>query len=149
MATPLTKARSGIALYTFHKYQKNISSPDPLDSSETAETANPAQPRFYAMANSEIQPLHLPGPAAERVPLASLNSSTALDRQRHAYPPEEGGEDGTNRLRDDFEGWNDREAVSEDDDSEVGEEEGERRRNERDGKDSGGKSWGTWWEKEM
>jgi len=102
------------------------------------------------MANTEIEQLRASGAIHTGVPLASLESSTALDRQRHAYPPDESNEDRTNRLRDDFEGWNGDEG-SDEDDAELGDAEVQRRRNERvkTGHDHGGKSWGEWWEKEM
>ncbi len=108
-------------------------------------------PRFYAMANTEIEPLRASITAHDGVSLASLDPSATLDQQRHVYPPEETAEERTNRLRDDFEGWNrDREEFWTDDgDGEVEQEEVERRRNDRVGKEKGGRSWGEWWEKEM
>ena len=66
--------------------------------------------------------------------------------------PEETAEERTIRLRDEFEGWNNRdrdEQYSEEDEEELEAEEVERRRNERVGTDKIDRSWGRWWDKEM
>ena len=147
---------SGIALYTFHKYQRTISSDVPLDPqgepypSDGHQPSITAPPRFYAMANTEREPLRSSDTNHDGVPLASLDSSIALDRQRPGYSREETAEDRTNRLRDEFEGWNGVDG-SDEDDPEAGEGEVERRRNERvrTDHDDGIGSWGEWWDKEM
>ena len=100
------------------------------------------------MANTEIEPLRSPRSLIDEVPLASLDSSATLDRPRRGYAGET-AEDRVIRLRDEFEGWNGEETGSEEDDEDHEEDEIERRRNERIGRDDGGKSWGEWWEKEM
>ena len=122
--------------------------------SQNNEPLDTGEPRFYAMANTESEPLRSPCSLHDEVPLASLDSSATLDRQRRAFArhPGETAEDRIIRLRDEFEGWNGEGTGSEEDDEDREdreEDESERRRNERIGRDDGGKSWGEWWEKEM
>ena len=118
---------AGIALYTYHKYQKSIATPLP----QSEET------HHY----SSLDP-------PTGVPLENFDSPTPT------YPPQsrETPEERTQRLRDEFEGW-ERASSTWSDGDEVEEDEVERRMSEREG----GKGvtpavrgkWGEWWGKEM
>nr|XP_031857231.1 uncharacterized protein CI109_007350 [Kwoniella shandongensis]KAA5524303.1 hypothetical protein CI109_007350 [Kwoniella shandongensis] len=164
----------GIALYSWHKYQKSISTtlelddrgrPIPDDNDTSPLNSNPNN--LYATAPSDDPDSALSG-SPSGVAMSRLNSSGTA---KHVYPPgvvgtdpEEEREERMNRLRDDFEGWDDPnreedEEWSEDDEvDEADEEEVERRRKERELASDGGsggkvgkgrKRWSEWWEKEM
>jgi solute carrier family 35 protein C2 len=128
----------GIALYTYHKYQKSIATPTPL--SNDAHTYTSLHPS-----------------SASGVPLEHLDSPSPT--YPPPPPPRETTEDRTQRLRDEFEGWgresstwseSDREELE----LELGEDEVERRMTERDGSKgvttgSSKGGWGEWWMKSM
>jgi solute carrier family 35 protein C2 len=128
---------TGIALYTYHKYQKSITTPIPLE---------PTDHRYTAVNDT----------TTSGVPLEHLDSPNP--NPNPTYPPitreRETEEDRTQRLRDEFEGWG-RESSSwsgdDADPDEVDEDEVERRMAEREGGKGVGKGgkWGEWWAKEM
>lgn len=142
---------AGIALYTYHKYQKSILTPLPLDAHGRPVSPSSLAPSGQAHGYTSIRDRD------SAVPLAPLDSRTASP----TYPPgpaRETPEDRTQRLRDEFEGWGRDENWSDEDDDEVGEEEVQRRMTEREGSKSvtvgtGASArkgrWGEWWEKEM
>jgi len=124
----------GIALYTYHKYQKSIATPTPL--SNEAHTYTSLHPS-----------------SASGVPLEHLDSPSPT--YPPPPPPRETTEDRTQRLRDEFEGWGRESSTwSESDREDLGEEEVERRMTERDGSKgvttgSSKGGWGEWWMKSM
>ena len=154
----------GIALYSFHKYQKSISDPDEhghghghgASRALSREASHPQTPTSlsaagaYALASSE---------ADER--------GVAPAPPRHKYPPGGNGfepespEERVERLRDEFEGFNEPrdgegDGLVTDSESEVGEDEVVKRREERIHSEFGlglgerkkGR-WGEWWDREM
>lgn len=149
---------SGIALYTYHKYKKSIASPisHPLDS--------PSSPSLHGHQYASIRREGEGRPNTETgMPLSTSASRANSPPTPSTYPPlppvrdRETAEDRTQRLRDDFEGWNreDDEVWSGDEDEpELDAEEVERRMTERDGGKGSDvmakrRRWGEWWEKEM
>jgi solute carrier family 35 protein C2 len=145
------KLISGIALYTYHKYQKSMASNIPLDEhGRPLDPEHGGESHFYARAHASHEETRLaghpsPGLYTDRdaVPLNSL------DRRGD---PDETDEDRANRLRDDFEGWGRRDDDWSDAESEADAEEVEQRRQdrqERAGAIKGEKSWGLWWDKSM
>ncbi|WVQ78542.1 hypothetical protein IAT38_000628 [Cryptococcus sp. DSM 104549] len=147
---------TGIALYSFHKYQKSISSTveldshgRPIQSDDSSPLIDNAPHHYSTTASHDIDADHSSLPGTPGMPLTTLSrdrSPTPSERERDRLQAEE---DRVNRARDDFEGW-DREG-SDTWSEEAEEEEVERRRNEREGGEGrGGKNkWGEWWEKEM
>lgn len=138
----------GIATYSYHKYQKSISSTVALDAhgnlieSDVSPVDN-TPPRLY----TSTADANIPRRASDGLPLDALaDGSSHRDGRAHAYPPDETSEERANRLRDEFEGWNREDEWSEEEETI---EEVERRRLEKVGIAKGTKSWGQWWEKEM
>ncbi|WVQ98894.1 hypothetical protein IAU59_006025 [Kwoniella sp. CBS 9459] len=174
---------AGIALYSFHKYQKSIATTVELDAhglpvkeDDTAPLMGTASHRYVTAAQNERDQNRTSGDIAlgsasgsrspsqlDEVPLDSLNSGgKTRPRQGRviAQAEAETDEERTNRLRDDFEGWDrpdhDEWGGSEDEEEEVDQDEVERRRNQRldvsgaDGsKGTGGRRWGDWWDRSM
>ncbi|EIW69991.1 hypothetical protein TREMEDRAFT_38661 [Tremella mesenterica DSM 1558] len=125
----------GIALYSYHKYQKSISAPLAVDLHGHAIPLDPSSHSHnYSSLSTETAPLR------RSIALGALEGEYSLDNSKfetgetnedgHPYPPvsidrsrqsEEEGER-TQRLRDDFEGYNDHlyeEEEGEDDGVEV------------------------------
>jgi solute carrier family 35 protein C2 len=103
----------GIALYTYHKYQKSIATPTPLSNETHTYTS------LHPSSASGVPLEHLDSPSPTYPP---------------PPPPRETTEDRTQRLRDEFEGWGRESSTwSESDREELGEDEVERRMTERDG----------------
>lgn len=139
-------AAPGIALYTYHKYQKSIASPLPLDSH-----GRPISPSSLAPQGQDHQYTSVDGGAEPPMPLSRLQTPSPS-----TYPPpaRETAEDRTQRLRDEFEGWGREDETWSDGDAddEVEDDEVERRMTERDGSKgvtTGRTRWGEWWGKEM
>lgn len=137
----------GIALFSYHKYNKAMSSSADEDSPLILPTPTSSHPGQYALAPSADE-VGLASPGS--VPMSQLPSLTKL---RGHKVGEEGDADSVmQKRRDDFEGWNDSwseegEGEEEDDDEEV-----LQRRKERVGENgiqTGGRSWGKWWDKEV
>jgi len=146
-----TTLKAGIALYTYHKYQKSMATNIPLD--EDGKPLDPehgGESHFYARAPASHEETRLAGQPSpglytdrDAVPLNSL------DRRADA---DDTDEDRANRLRDDFEDWGRRDEDWSDAESEAAAEEVERRRQDRQshaGSAADVKSWGTWWDKSM
>lgn len=143
--------RLGIALYTYHKYQKSILTPVPLDS---------ATPNAHGHEYSSVRD-HEGTVPTRGMPLSDLSRPTSPPTLSYPPPPRETAEDRTQRLRDEFEGWNrsdewSRRSSEDSTGEEVEADEVERRMTERDGgkgsmASMGAKrrAWGEWWEKEM
>ncbi|KAK8869652.1 hypothetical protein IAR55_000220 [Kwoniella newhampshirensis] len=158
----------GIALYSYHKYQKSMSTTLELDNhcrpvgDDDTSPLNSNPNHLYATAPSDDLETAPIVPGSSGVPMSRLDSSST---GKHVYPPIGGevddgddGEDRINRMRDDFEGWDDPNRQDEDDwsedEQEVDEEEVERRRKEREGglgisKKIDRGRWARWWDKEM
>ncbi|OCF44162.1 solute carrier family 35, member C2 [Kwoniella heveanensis CBS 569] len=191
----------GIALYSFHKYQKSISSTveldahgNPVKEDDTAPLMGTASHRYVTASQNDrdgdrdqdriLGDIALstsasgsrpPSAINEQVPLDSLNNHGKAARSKlKSYPYSKNGpeaeaetdEERTNRLRDDFEGWdrpeNDDWSGSGSDDEEEADEvdtdEVDRRRNQRLNAGGGGAGskggsgrsrWGEWWDKAM
>ena len=133
-----------------------MSSDIPLDSHGKAlDTERGGEAHLYARApasheETRLAPALSPNIYTDRdaVPLSSMTG------RRETEP--ETNEERSNRLRDDFEGWDRRDAdewSEEDDEPEAELEEVATRREQRNG--VGGtdldssKSWGAWWEKSL
>jgi solute carrier family 35 protein C2 len=151
-------AVSGIALFTYHKYQKVISSPVPLDAhGQPIEDDGEGMDHEYALANMDND---REAPHCSFIDQGREGVKIEGDGEDHTYPPsppreaeiEMTNEERADRRRTEFEGWNDRD-WDEGDEEEEGEMEVQRLRNHREGKgrSSGGlgRSWGEWWDKEM
>ncbi|WVW82903.1 hypothetical protein I302_104917 [Kwoniella bestiolae CBS 10118] len=138
----------GIALYSYHKYQKSMSSTVELDAygkpipeDDTSPLIGSNSHRYTSTSQNEHD-LHHHDDGSAEVPLAQLGKSKETEEER------------TQRLRDDFEGWDNNANDDEwsDNEDEAEEDEVQRRRNERLGNESGGdrkNSWGDWWDKEL
>jgi solute carrier family 35 protein C2 len=148
---------SGIATYTYHKYQKSIAEPIPLDShGQPVDPEHGGEAHFYARTPSTHEESRSAGDRStgtytdtEAVPLSSLSRNRDI--------PQETAEERTARLRDDFEGWDRRDedwSEEEEEDEEASLDEVAARRNQRQGSErtegeSSGKSWGQWWDKSL
>ncbi|WVR05461.1 hypothetical protein IAU60_002477 [Kwoniella sp. DSM 27419] len=147
----------GIALYSYHKYQKSIASTveldargDPIKEDDRAPLMDSTSNRYVTTPQADPERYSGVGTSRRADPAVPLSE---LDRERpkakdHSYPPsmaEETEEERTRRLRDDFEGWGRVDDEWSEDDEEAGEDEVQRRREER----TGGKRWGEWWDKAM
>lgn len=142
----------GIATFTYHKYQKSISEPLPLDShGKPVDPENGGEPHLYSRApqsheETRLAPDHSPGIYTETdaVPLSSLEP-----RRVEA----ESEEERVNRLRDNFEGWDnreDRDWSDEESEADLGEVDARRKQREGDREDqSATRSWGRWWDQSM
>ena len=128
--------KSGIALFTFHKYQKSISTPVPLDSngSPHPEDVDPNTPRhmYHSVRGDERRHLSHSSGNHDRVQLETLSDESITGRGSRVNEGDE---------------WSDA------DGNEVEEEEVARLREEREAvkvqatTTSGG--WGKWWDKKM
>lgn len=144
----------GIATYTYHKYQKSISTPTPLDShGRPVDPENGGEPHLYSRAPTSHEETRLAGEPSPG--LYTHTNNVPLDSLQRSKPIET-DEERTNRLRDDFEGWDRRDedwSEADEDEAEADLEEVEARRRERDdavGKDdSTARSWGAWWDKSL
>lgn len=156
VSTARTPAHAaGIALYSFHKYQKSISDPeDHFHSHSHSHTPRtPGASGAYALAASRE---------------GHENLSTRGIGTPHTYPPgsppspaskePESAQDRVDRLRDEFEGWNGADNTPEgvtdsEDEGEAGEDEVQKRRQERIDAAFGVKRakgrWGAWWDREV
>ena len=131
----------GIATYSWHKYQKSISEPIAIDSHGKPHHLHQTESETRSMRSRRSTQSATYTPIRDNTETSPLRRSIALNAleggygpaadpkieqvQIHLYPPtpprgpsEEDREERTNRLRDDFEGYNDR-------DSEHGDEDGE------------------------
>ncbi|WWD01214.1 hypothetical protein V866_008155 [Kwoniella sp. B9012] len=138
----------GIALYSYHKYQKSMASTVELDaygkpilSDDTSPLIGSDSHRYTSTSQNDNEDEHqeiIDRQSAE-VPLTQLGKNKETEEER------------TQRLRDDFEGWdNDNNGDDDWSEDEPEAEEVQRRRDERLGIDAGRKnSWGDWWNKEI
>ncbi|WVF72026.1 hypothetical protein IAT40_006838 [Kwoniella sp. CBS 6097] len=167
----------GIALYSFHKYQKSISNTveldahgNPVKEDDTAPLMGTASHRYVTASQIDREQDRISGDIAlgstsgSRTP-SQLNEVPLDSMNRGKVIQPETDEERTNRLRDDFEGWdrpdNDEWSGSEDEEEEVDADEVERRRNQRIGSlngggggeaskgGTGGGRWVDWWDKAM
>jgi solute carrier family 35 protein C2 len=169
-------AIGGITLYTYHKYQKSIMSPVPLD-----KHGRPIEEE--ALVHEHMLDQSESG-GYERAPMGEFEMGEAARRASSGSQRRESGlglgptqtqgqgrsktgsglvaetethEDRVERTTSDFEGWNDDWREDDDEEDEVADEEVERLRAQREGSGMGeqrkgsvlGRSWGDWWEKEM
>jgi solute carrier family 35 protein C2 len=171
-------AIGGITLYTYHKYQKSIMSPVPLDKHgrpiEEEALVHEHMHEELESGRYERAPMgeFEMGEAARRGS-GSLGSRPGSQRRESGSGSTQGRsktgsglvaetethEDRVERTTSDFEGWNDDWREDEEDEDEVADEEVERLRAQREGSGMGerpkgsgsvlGRSWGDWWEKEM
>lgn len=153
---------TGIALYSFHKYQKSISSTVELDAEgkpiTTDDSVEPLMDAFDIRHSSvgnrqsyEHDPMTL---TTNNVPLSYLSSSA--NPSSHDVPlttTEERGreEEEVNKAKNDFEGWDRPGEWSGDEEEleEVDEEEVELRRQEREGQKNKQGKWAEWLDKQM
>lgn len=139
----------GIATFTYHKYQKSISTPTPLDPhGHPVDPEHGGEAHLYARTPTSHEETRLAGQPSPGLYTDTDLPLGSISRPKHIETDEER----TNRLRDDFEGWGRREEDwSDADEDEADLEEVEARRQERDGKGdtATAKSWGTWWDKEL
>ena len=142
----------GIALYTYHKYQKSISDPIPLDAHGLPVDEEGGEERhFYARARtSQDSPRVSTANEAEGMTLTPLRRSPNPSSLSRA----ESSEERAARLRDDFEGWDraDDDWSDAEAEEEAGLDEVAQRREEREHGTttaSREKSWGPWWDKSM
>ncbi|AFR93429.1 solute carrier family 35, member C2 [Cryptococcus neoformans C23] len=153
---------TGIALYSFHKYQKSISSTVELDAEGKPITTDdsaepliaPSHTRHSSVGNRQSYEHDPLASITNNVPLSYLSSSanpSSHDVSLTSTGAREREEEEVNKAKDDFEGW-DRPgewSVDEEELEEVAEEEVERRMREREGQmDKQGK-WGEWLNKRM
>ncbi|WWC89859.1 uncharacterized protein L201_004787 [Kwoniella dendrophila CBS 6074] len=162
----------GIALYSYHKYQKSMASTVELDSNgKPILDEDGTSPLIRSQANRYIQTPQNehndhyyendqlnPTNNESEVPLTKLRNSNKNI--------EENDEDRTQRLRDDSEGWDNNtpnDDWSEEEEDDIDEDEIQKRRNERlnsnsnsnsnsstgQGKLDRKSSWGDWWDKEL
>ncbi|OCF55819.1 solute carrier family 35, member C2 [Kwoniella mangroviensis CBS 10435] len=138
----------GIALYSYHKYQKSMASTVELDaygkpilSDDTSPLIGSDSHRYTTTPQNDHEHEHqeiIDRQSAE-VPLTQLGKNKETEEER------------TQRLRDDFEGWdNDNNGDDGWSEDEPEAEEVQRSRDERLGNDAGRKnSRGDWWDKEI
>ncbi|WRT67304.1 uncharacterized protein IL334_004272 [Kwoniella shivajii] len=148
----------GIALYSYHKYQKSISSTveldahgNPVKEDDTAPLMGSNSHRYTTTPQADPDNVQnalggSSGLQATGVPLTQLG--------KVGKNKKESDEDRTQRLRDDFEGWDHQREDEWSEEDEVDEDEVERRRNQRiegDTEPEGKKphGWGDWWDKEL
>ncbi|XAO22695.1 hypothetical protein I312_101468 [Cryptococcus bacillisporus CA1280] len=153
---------TGIALYSFHKYQKSMSSTVELDAEgkpvATDDSVEPlmaaSDTRHSTVGNRESYE-HAPmAPTTNDVPLSYLSSSAGHSSHNVSLTSmemRERGEEEINKAKDDFEGWDRPEGWSGDEEEleELGEDEIARQREEREGQKHKQGKWGEWLDKQM
>ncbi|ORY28288.1 triose-phosphate transporter family-domain-containing protein [Naematelia encephala] len=162
----------GISLYSYHKYQKSVTSPQPLDSHGkplSLSLAIPTDDTSPLVSSSSSNTIQRPYPYSTSSQSGQRGASQEIEQQEDNVPlaplvrrTDESEQERAVRLRDEFEGWNESRSWSEEDGEEVDEDEVARRREDRENaagpasasassRGGGGKSksWGTWWDSSM
>lgn len=159
---------SGIALYSYHKYQRSIhrevrldAAQNPIDDpdDESAPLRPGAAPHGYsrtATTDEHDRSRRMSASSedgGDRPTLSPMAGQSALQlHSLHSAVSSESREERTTRLRDEFEGWNNGDTEDEDDESEADEEEIARRRSDRVGGDDDSRSrskWNEFWDRSM
>lgn len=144
----------GIALYSFHKYQKSMKRDVHLDAADNPIDENDERAPLYVHHRSHSRATSAGGSTRTiHSRTTSLGESPTAGRVLQLQPLDrEAGEDEThddrvNRLRDEFEGWDSVNVDSEGEaESDVDDEEVMRRRNDKTGARS---RWARFWDADM
>ncbi|KIY34333.1 solute carrier family 35, member C2 [Cryptococcus gattii E566] len=153
---------TGIALYSFHKYQKSMSSTVELDAEgkpiATDDSVEPlmaaSDTRHSTVGNRESYEHDPMTPTTNNVPLSYLSSSAGHSSHNVSLTSmemREREEEEINKAKDDFEGWDRPGGWSGDEEGleELDEDEIERQRGQREGQKHKQGKWGEWLDKQM
>ncbi|WWC69272.1 uncharacterized protein I206_103210 [Kwoniella pini CBS 10737] len=148
----------GIALYSYHKYQKSMAETVELDDDGKPMKDDDTSPLMRTSTSNGyiVTPQHDDHNENYHHPPMSPNiQNTGEVPLTQLGKPKESDDDRTQRLRDDFEGWDNGNPDDEwsGPEDELDEDEIQRRMNDRMGNEGDGgtkgKGWGEWWDKKL